>query len=116
MMMSAQSPNGSDASAKMEKAKLFPEKLFDMLDNHDLAHLVCWSDAGDSLVILEEENFTAVLLPTYFTAIKFARYAHVLVDLFSIVLRISFQIMDLLASISTEREAKQGENTAILTF
>ena len=45
----------------------FVAKLWEMVSNPDIDHLICWSDKGDSFIILNVIEFSKSVLPNYYT-------------------------------------------------
>ncbi|KAK9446393.1 HSF-type DNA-binding-domain-containing protein [Limtongia smithiae] len=52
----------------------FVKKLFKMLEDRSYRDIVRWSDAGDSFVVLETNEFTKSILPRHFKHSNFASF------------------------------------------
>ncbi|KLO18591.1 hypothetical protein SCHPADRAFT_819769 [Schizopora paradoxa] len=52
----------------------FLQKLYEMVSNSSTNHLIKWSDAGDSFVVLDHERFARDVLPRWFKHNNFASF------------------------------------------
>ncbi|KAK9433821.1 HSF-type DNA-binding-domain-containing protein [Lipomyces doorenjongii] len=64
------STGGSSASSSSD----FVKKLFKMLEDPSYRDIVRWSDAGDSFVVIETNEFTKSILPRHFKHSNFASF------------------------------------------
>lgn len=52
-------------------AKIFPQRLFDVLSDERNADCICWLPHGRGFIVRNREKFTAEVLPRYFKQTKF---------------------------------------------
>jgi len=66
-----------DRSTESSKTrKIFPEKLFEVLQNNTDSDIISWILDGTVFAIKRKEYFEQILLPTYFHGIKFQSFQH----------------------------------------
>ncbi|KAK9055800.1 hypothetical protein SSX86_026885 [Deinandra increscens subsp. villosa] len=52
----------------------FLTKIYDMVDDQSMDHIVCWSRGGQSFVVRDPHAFSTVLLPRYFKHNNFSSF------------------------------------------
>nr|XP_043608932.1 heat stress transcription factor A-7a-like [Erigeron canadensis] len=52
----------------------FLTKIYDMVDDKTIDHIVCWSRGGQSFVVLDPQAFSTNLLPRYFKHSNFSSF------------------------------------------
>ncbi|KAG7868027.1 hypothetical protein KL916_005333, partial [Ogataea parapolymorpha] len=68
------SPPPKDAGGAKSSGTDFVKKLFQMLEENSYADIVRWSEAGDSFIIADTNEFTKQVLPKHFKHSNFASF------------------------------------------
>ncbi|KAF1957501.1 hypothetical protein CC80DRAFT_45773 [Byssothecium circinans] len=63
-----------DAQAKRKQIPPFVQKLSSFLDNNKNTNLICWSEDGNSFIVLDEDEFAKTLIPELFKHNNYASF------------------------------------------
>ena len=61
-------------SSKTQRAKTFPEILFEILSDNEYSNIISWLPAGTSFAIHDISQFQCVILPKYFRKVIFRSF------------------------------------------
>ncbi|KAF2676724.1 hypothetical protein K458DRAFT_321253 [Lentithecium fluviatile CBS 122367] len=63
-----------EAQAKRKQIPPFVQKLSSFLDNGNNTNLICWSEDGNSFIVLDEDEFARTLIPELFKHNNYASF------------------------------------------
>ncbi|KAF2639012.1 hypothetical protein P280DRAFT_360827, partial [Massarina eburnea CBS 473.64] len=63
-----------DAQAKRKQIPPFVQKLSSFLEHNKNTNLICWSDDGNSFIVLDEDEFAKTLIPELFKHNNYASF------------------------------------------